>query len=94
VSIKESRLLLENINKNTGPVMLNAQETMKATTQTMNQARSTLTNIDQAAGQNASLDLALKDLGSAAKSLRILADYLERHPDALLYGKTQKGEPD
>ena len=91
-SAKESRLLLENLNKNAGPVMLNAQEAMKATTGTMEQARSTLATLDQVAGQNASLDLALKDLASAAKSLRVLADYLESHPDALLYGKNPKGE--
>ncbi len=91
-SAKESRLLLENVNKNAGPVMLSTQEAMKATTGTMEQARSTLATIDQTAGQNASLDLALKDLASAAKSLRVLADYLERHPDALLYGKNPKEE--
>ncbi|MCX7112447.1 MAG: MlaD family protein [Proteobacteria bacterium] len=91
-SAKESRLLLESINKNAGPVMQSAQEAMKATTGTMDQARSTLLTIDQVAAQNASLDLALKDLASAAKSLRVLADYLERHPDALIYGKNPKGE--
>ncbi len=89
---KEGRIMLENINKNAGPVMLSAQQAMQATTGTMEQARSTLASIDQTAGQNASLDLALKDLASAAKSLRVLADYLERHPDALLYGKNPKGE--
>ncbi len=89
---KESRLLLDNLNQHAGPAMQSAQEAMKATTGTMEQARSTLLTIDQAAGQNASLDLALKDLASAAKSLRVLADYLERHPDALLFGKTSKGE--
>jgi paraquat-inducible protein B len=29
----------------------------------------------------------LKELGSAARSLRIMADYLERHPEALIRGK-------
>ena len=91
-SLKESRLLLENINKNVGPAMNAAQETMKTTRETMKQAHSTLQTIDQATSQNASLDLALKDLASAAKSLRVLADYLERHPDALLYGKNPKGD--
>jgi paraquat-inducible protein B len=91
-SIKQSRLLLENFNKMSGPTLLSAQETMKATTDAMNQARSTLLTIDQATGPNTNLDLALKDLSTAARSLRVLADYLERHPDALLYGKTSNGE--
>jgi paraquat-inducible protein B len=33
------------------------------------------------------LKRALRELGDAAKSIRVMADYLERHPDALIYGK-------
>lgn len=33
----------------------------------------------------------LRDVADAARSLKALADYLERHPDALLRGK---GGPD
>ena len=33
------------------------------------------------------LDATLKDVGAAAKSVKNLTDYLERHPDALLKGK-------
>ena len=90
-SLKEGKNLLATINHNTAPVMLSTQEAMQATVSAMNQATTALATVNQAAGQNASLDLALKDLSSAAKSLRVLADYLERHPDALLYGKTPNG---
>jgi paraquat-inducible protein B len=47
--------------------------------------------VDESAGRNTSLDIALRNLASAANSLRVLADYLERHPDALIYGKGFKG---
>jgi paraquat-inducible protein B len=30
---------------------------------------------------------AIKELGDAARAVRILTDYLERHPEALIYGK-------
>ncbi len=30
---------------------------------------------------------AMKELADAARSIRVMADYLERHPDALIYGK-------
>jgi paraquat-inducible protein B len=33
---------------------------------------------------------ALREFGEAAKSLRLLADYLERHPEALLRGKREE----
>ena len=35
------------------------------------------------------LTRALKDLSSAARSIKTMADYLERHPDALLRGKSR-----
>jgi paraquat-inducible protein B len=30
---------------------------------------------------------AMKEISDAARAIRILVDYLERHPDALIYGK-------
>ncbi|MDD5035474.1 MAG: MlaD family protein [Methylococcaceae bacterium] len=91
-TLKESQSLLKNINQNTIPVLLDAQETLKSTHGAMIQAKTTLGSLDQAVGQNTALDTALKDLSSASKSLRTLADYLERHPDSLLYGKMPNGD--
>lgn len=91
-SIKEGRVLLATINQQAGPALGSAREAMQATAQTMRQAQSTLSAVEQTTAQNASLDRALQDLGSAARSLRVLADYLERQPDALLYGKSPKGD--
>jgi len=39
------------------------------------------------AGQDASLAGAIRQLGDTARSVRALADYLQRHPEALLNGK-------
>jgi len=36
---------------------------------------------------------AMQELGRAARSLRVLADYLERHPEALIRGKVQEASP-
>ena len=33
---------------------------------------------------------ALQEVGRAARSLRVLTDYLERHPEALIRGKTEE----
>jgi paraquat-inducible protein B len=35
----------------------------------------------------------MQELGRAARSLRVLADYLERHPEALIRGKVQEASP-
>ena len=56
------------------------------------QAQSTLAAADGLVGANApmryDLNALLKELTGSARSIRLFADYLERHPDALLRGKT------
>jgi paraquat-inducible protein B len=57
----------------------------------MNAAESALKSLDGLVGKDsptrADLDTTLQELSGAARSLRILADYLERHPDAIIKGK-------
>ena len=56
------------------------------------QAQSTLASADGLVGADAPLrydmNALLKELTGAARSIRVFADYLERHPDALIRGKT------
>jgi paraquat-inducible protein B len=55
------------------------------------QAQSTLASADGLVGANSQarydLNALLKELTGAARSIRVFADYLERHPDALIRGK-------
>ena len=37
------------------------------------------------------LTTALEELSEAARSIRVLTAYLERHPDALIMGKSKSG---
>lgn len=58
---------------------------------TIAQADSTLKSIDSTFADDSplsqELQTSMRELAEAARSLRILADYLERHPEALLRGK-------
>lgn len=73
-------------------------ETMKNLNETLAQARTSLRTLDEtldavrsAASDERSLYQlrhALKDMGEASRSLGSLVDYLDRHPEALLRGKT------
>ncbi|WP_461210204.1 PqiB family protein [Desulfocurvus sp. DL9XJH121] len=57
----------------------------------MDQARDALAEVESAMNPNsparADLDKLLRELTDAARSLRMLVEYLERQPDALLFGK-------
>ncbi len=62
---------------------------------TLGSARGTLENTSTLTSPNSEqlqqLSTTLQEVSRAARSLRVLADYLERHPEALIRGK--KGEP-
>jgi paraquat-inducible protein B len=62
---------------------------------TLVSARGTIDKTGDMMGPNsplgAELEGTLQELSRAARALRVLADYLERHPEALIRGKT--GEP-
>ena len=63
----------------------------KSAEATLGEARGTLANARNLLAEDSrtqyNLNVALEELAAAARSLRIMADYLERNPDALLKGK-------
>jgi len=69
-------------------------ETLKTADDALKQAEKTLATAQGVAADNGyELNRALRELSASARSVRSLADYLERHPEALLKGKsTSEGE--
>lgn len=55
--------------------------------QTLASAQHSMASLEHLSGRNAPLENSLTELSAAARSLRGLAEYLERNPNALLYGK-------
>jgi paraquat-inducible protein B len=66
-------------------------QTLDAARKTMQQAEKTLASIDAKTSENSALmnDVArtLDELSQAARAVRILGDYLEQHPDSIIWGK-------
>jgi len=63
---------------------------------TLVSARSTLDNADKLIEPNsvlgAELGSTLQEVSRAARALRVLSDYLERHPESLIRGKTEEAK--
>jgi paraquat-inducible protein B len=80
-TLQQTRQLVQNLDSNVAP----------AISSTLDQAQKTLVAIEGTLGKDSPLQhemtQALKELAEAARALRILADYLERHPDAIIFGK-------
>ena len=67
------------------------RQTADAAEATMKQAENTLASADSLIGPQSQLRYdtveMMKELRAAARSIRVLTDYLERHPEALIQGK-------
>jgi paraquat-inducible protein B len=72
-------------NRQTGPLLANLRKASEQATATM---KSVNRSIGGESGQTPDITRAIDELANAARSIRILADYLDRHPEALLRGRS------
>ncbi len=67
-----------------------------AATDTLKQAQTPLSKVDRLLNADSptghELKRALSELADAARNISILMDYLERHPDSVIFGKEQSNE--
>ena len=80
-----------------GEIASSIKETLSAAQATLKETNKAVENINGVAVQNANLGYeigrTLEQIAELSRSIRVLADYLERHPEALLRGKSPvKGE--
>jgi len=79
----------------TDATLKKVQGTLSSVDTTLEKAQGALSSVDDmtAPGSPVRYELvnAMKELAAAARSMRVLADYLERHPEALVQGKGGPG---
>jgi paraquat-inducible protein B len=82
----ELEKLMQKLDANVAP----------AATATLEQAQTTLIKVDRLLNADSptghELKRALAELADAARNISILMDYLERHPDSVIFGKEQSNE--
>jgi paraquat-inducible protein B len=87
--------LMNNVDDEIKPLSTKAQNALVSARDALDKANQTLATYDSLMGERSELrnDLtaALEEIALAARSLRKLTDYLERHPEALLQGKGSGG---
>ncbi len=87
--------LARDVDRQVEPLVYTIEETLGKARTALDQARKTLavaeTNLGEDSPPLVELDNALREVGTAARSIRSLADYLKRHPEALLKGKGSSG---
>jgi paraquat-inducible protein B len=90
-SAEDLQTLLRTADSELGPLAQSLERTSGSLSQTLDTADETLLSINRTLGEDSRLryDLAvmLRELTTAARSIRGLTEYLERHPEALIHGK-------
>jgi len=90
-SLREVSQLVGKVDRDIGPLMASIQDASDAAETALAQAGNTLKSADSLIAQDSvarhNLTVMLKELAEAARSIRVLTDYLEQHPEALLQGK-------
>ena len=85
-TLQEAQQLVATLRKNAVPEITSA----------LKQAQKSLAAAEAILSSNSTLQhkmrIALDELAGAARSIRILTDYLEQHPEALVFGKGKKNE--
>ncbi len=84
-TLKSLDQIAAQVRPQIGPLVAKLNQTAEQLRQAAVSANGVLGGIG--AGQDASLAGAIRQLTDTARSIRALADYLQRHPEALLNGK-------
>jgi paraquat-inducible protein B len=91
-TLKDAGNAVNRIDSEVTPGLKTTLEDLRGTIgvvdRVLNNANATLVGKDAPAQQE--LRDALQEITRAARSLRVLADYLERHPESLIRGKTEE----
>jgi len=94
-ALNDARKLLNDVDRQVEPLAGGLEKTLKQAYSTLKKAEQTLETVNGAVSEGSPLRFQLEttfsELAQAARSIRVLADYLERNPDALLRGKSAAG---
>ena len=85
--------LIVNVNEEVDPLAKELHDTLAALQVTLSDMSNTLATADKFINESDvrfRLVRALEEAGSAARSIRELTEYLERHPEAFLQGRSPK----
>lgn len=87
----DSRSLVKRLDSDLSDTVKGLDKTLVSGQAALQQVRQSAASVDSLIGVNSplmtDLDRALEELAAAARSIRIMAEYLERHPEALWRGK-------
>jgi len=90
-TVRDIQKLARNLDVQINKLAVSVQGTADATTETMVKARETLSEAEWVISEDSTaaheLITVFREMSAAAHAIRILAEYFEQHPEALIRGK-------
>jgi paraquat-inducible protein B len=90
-TVRDTQKLVRNVDGKVSTLATSADDAIKAAAVAVEQAQVTLKSVEKSAGDDSALyyelNNTLDELSGAARAVRLLADYLNQHPESLLRGK-------
>jgi paraquat-inducible protein B len=94
-ALGDARKLLQDVDEKVDPLATSLDEILEAARLAIVQAEATIANLESTTREDSplvyELTEALAELANASRSLRLLAEYFEQHPEAILRGKGGSG---
>jgi paraquat-inducible protein B len=87
LTIIDMRSMVQQFARGTQPVLLSTEKTLNTANQILLESNYALNSLETLTSPDAPLWQSLEAFRDAAQSTKDLTDYLEQHPDAIIYGK-------
>jgi paraquat-inducible protein B len=86
-TMTDTRAMVQQFTRDMQPVLISTEKTLSTANKVLLESNHTLGSVEAIAAPDAPLWQSLEALRDAAQSTKDLTDYLERHPDSIIYGK-------
>lgn len=95
LALSDAQDLLQGVDAQVEPIAASVEETLAEARATLQRAQNTLADVDDMIAARSPMryriNETLNEVEKAARAIRVLANELERHPEALLHGKPNTG---
>lgn len=93
-TMDEYQTLAQSLNQRVPKLVTSLERSFNSLERVLNDTEKLVNSIEHSYGQDSELQYQLNqtldELSKAAHSIRVLTDYVERHPEALIYGKDKQ----
>jgi paraquat-inducible protein B len=83
----DTRILVQQFTRDTRPILISSEKTLNSANTLLIESNHSLNAFSALAAPDAPLWQSLEALRDAARSTQVLTDYLQQHPDAIIFGK-------